>query len=83
MAQFRGTIKGNRGEVSRLGSKVSGMSISCDGWDVGVDCVAEYDKKLGQDVITIFGTGGSNKSSNTKIIATLTKHGIQFHNNSW
>lgn len=44
MAQFRGTITGNRGEASRLGSKESGMRTETNGWTGGVTVrAAHYD----------------------------------------
>jgi hypothetical protein len=36
MAQFRGVIAGQRGEASRLGSKSSGLTVHCNGWNGGV-----------------------------------------------
>lgn len=32
MAHFRGTIKGQRGEASRLGSKKSGLTVEAASW---------------------------------------------------
>lgn len=58
MAQFRGTIQGQRGMASRLGSKNSGLEVSCDGWNSGVT-VSAYIGKDGKDHFTISLTGGS------------------------
>jgi hypothetical protein len=33
MAQFRGTVRGARGEVSRLGHKNSGMTVEAQSWE--------------------------------------------------
>jgi hypothetical protein len=35
MAQFRGKVQGNRGHVSRLGTKVSGVAVEAYGWQGG------------------------------------------------
>lgn len=35
MAQFRGTLKGNRGQASRLGTKNSGLDMTADAWEIG------------------------------------------------
>lgn len=56
MARFRGTVQGNRGETSRLGSKA--LTVTCNAWDVGVRCSAEV---LGdRDVIWVYVTRGSH-----------------------
>jgi len=58
MAQFRATIKGQRGEVSRLGSKASGIQARVNGWDVGILVNANHID--GQDTMELYSTGGSN-----------------------
>jgi len=58
MAQFRGTIEGNRGEASRLGTKASGLTVTANGWDTGVR--VELSHRAGRDVVLIYRTGGSN-----------------------
>lgn len=80
MAQFRGIIRGNRGEASRLGSKNSGFLANIDGWDIGLHVHAYYDKKTGIDKISVDLTGGSNSPSpklhvGTFDIDTLKNHG--------
>lgn len=37
MAQFYGTVKGARGEASRLGNKQSGIHVSVKSWEGQVD----------------------------------------------
>ena len=66
MAQFRATIKGTRGEASRLGSKNSGIRADVNGWNSGIKVLGyEYQ---GQDVFEVWKTGGSNGAgSNVKI----------------
>jgi len=66
MARFRGTVKGGRGEASRLGSKISGITSFTSGWDIGVKVEIRYDEVLDTDVVTIFLTEGS-RNYNTYI----------------
>lgn len=58
MAHFRATIKGQRGEASRLGSAKSGIMAEINGWDRGIKVYAEH--KDGKDHFTVISTGGSN-----------------------
>lgn len=58
MAHFRGTIKGQRGEASRLGGKNSGITANINGWDAGVRVVAF--ERNGVDCFDVYQTGGSN-----------------------
>lgn len=59
MAQFRGTLEGNRGQASRLGTKKSGISASADGWSIGFNIAANYDTTKEQDYVSAELTGGS------------------------
>lgn len=58
MAHFRATIKGMRGEASRLGSRDSGLNVTCNGWRDGVHVAA--DVVDGEDVFNIYSNGGSD-----------------------
>lgn len=58
MAHFRATIKGQKGEASRLGSKSSGIVAEINGWDRGIRVYAEF--KDGKDHFVVVSTGGSN-----------------------
>ena len=69
MAQFRGTVEGQRGEASRLGSKSSGLTVTANGWNIGVRVFVEHID--GRDVIHVQQTGGSNNRSPIKTIATI------------
>ncbi len=62
MARFLGAVKGNKGGVTRLGTPNSGMTTSCNGWNLGVDVIASVDEK-GRDVFHIYKTGGSNNDT--------------------
>ena len=61
MGHFRSTIKGNRGEASRLGTIKSGMQVSCNGWNSGIRISAFVDSE-GKDTFKVYKTSGSNKS---------------------
>ena len=71
MAQFKGTVEGNRGEASRLGSKANGMVTTCNGWNMGVTVVATHDD--GVDTFEIWQTGGSNRGNRDKLLTTITE----------
>jgi hypothetical protein len=61
MARFRGTLIGQRGMASRLGSKWTGLTVTCDGWDNGVTVEAiPSTQESKQDCFHIAFTGGSN-----------------------
>ena len=69
MAQFRGYLEGNRGGVSRLGGKSSGLTVTADGWHSGVKVEAFHID--GKDVFRIYKTGGSNARINSELIAEV------------
>ena len=57
MARFRATIKGQRGEASRLGSSKSGIRADVNGWHLGVRVWGEV--VGGHDVFHVYKTAGS------------------------
>lgn len=57
MARFRGTVKGCRGAVSRLGHASSGLKVTANGWSCGIRVEVSADG--GDDVFRVFVTGGS------------------------
>jgi len=67
MAQFRGTLRGIRGEVSKLGHKTSGLTADINGWHSGIRVEAEYDEKNQTDVFTVYKTGGSKGTGYDKV----------------
>ena len=71
MAHFRSTIIGNRGQSSRLGSKVGGMNATISGWNVGASVTICHEN--GEDVIYINATGGSRDICPNKFIAKIRK----------
>lgn len=66
MAQFRGIVKSNEGETSRLGSKDGGLITEANGWDIGSKTVLTH--KDGKDIIEIYKTRGSNNSNNDELL---------------
>lgn len=73
MAQFRAVIKGQRGEASRLGSKVSGIHAEVNGWNSGVSVYgAVHNDGHGEyDAFGIYITGGSNGAIREQHIGTV------------
>lgn len=53
MAHFYGSIHGNRGKSTRLGSKDSGMSAVVASWDGAVSVRAFHDEKTGADMVAV------------------------------
>ena len=53
MGHFRGTLGGNRGQASRLGTKSSGLYTTCNGWGVGCEASIHYNKELDKDVVSV------------------------------
>ena len=58
MARFRGSVSGQRGYASRLGSAKSGLHTEANGWNSGVSVQAFADEDV--DVFEIRSTSGSN-----------------------
>lgn len=66
MARFRGTLQGQRGQVSRLDSSKSGLAATINGWNVGIEVNAVYDPTTKKDVIRVWVTGGNNQPSHKR-----------------
>ena len=70
MARFRGTVRGRRGQASRLGYQ--NLDVSANGWDVGADVeLSRVDDT--HDQLNIYITGGSNRSRSPRRIAKVTQ----------
>ena len=76
MAQFKAEIKGNRGSVSRLGHKTTGISSHTCGWDTGIRVEGHFDEDLG-DIFMVYQTSGSNFKEASKLLGKLV--GNSFH----
>ena len=70
MAQFYGSVVGNRGEASRMGSRESGISGHIRGWGIGasVRCFEEN----GRDVVEVYATSGSNGREQPKLLGRFS-----------
>lgn len=77
MARYRGTIKGQRGEASRLGSPKSGLVAYLNGWDIGLYVRLGPCGPDGEDIITVELNGGSNGSAGIKPIGTFTRKDLE------
>jgi len=53
MAHFRGIVTGNRGPVSRLGSKGSGLQIRAESWEGAVQVLLRHDEETGHDMVLV------------------------------
>jgi len=69
MPRFRATIRGNRGEASRLGSAKSGIKAEVNGWDLGVDVFARDED--GEDELHVYMTSGSNGRTHERHVGTV------------
>jgi len=78
MAHFRGTVEGNRGEASRLGSRDSGLLVIGNGWEIGVHCYCHYSEERQADVISIRLTRGSNSRGPGKCLGSWVLTGDNF-----
>ena len=70
MARFYGSIEGNRGMATRMGTVKSGFDAHIRGWDIGVRIYCRVNDK-GKDEIHVYQTGGSNGHSQTKLIKKI------------
>jgi hypothetical protein len=82
MARFRGTVRGQRGEASRLGSTNYPPTVTLNGWECGVMVIAgpEDEVKQTADTFRVYMTGGSNGGHGSTLLGTVwqTKEGPRF-----
>ena len=71
MARFIGEVQGNRGAVTRLGSKSSGMNTECNGWHSGVKVIAIYNAEFDIDEFLIYATNGSGNGDSDGFIGKV------------
>jgi hypothetical protein len=73
MAHFRGTVIGNQGEASRLGTKGSGLLVTAHAWNLGVH-VRLYVGADGQDHAAVVLTEGSGyNAGRTRDLGDFTR----------
>ncbi len=65
MAHFYASARGNRGDVHRLGSKLSGVHTVAKGWDFGVEVYLYHDEATGRDFAKVYQTKGSSGPSSS------------------
>ena len=53
MAQFMGSVSGQRGPETRLGSKVSGLTVKAQSWQGQIVTTMWHDKATGQDMVSV------------------------------
>ncbi len=78
MSRFRGTVQGNRGEASRLGSKKNGLLTECNGWNGGVSVHAEVNDK-DEDIFYVYATNGSGNGISEGLICKIDQFGWKIH----
>ena len=71
MSHFYANLRGARQEITRTGTKSSGIVAHIRGWNVGCRVVINHDKD-GNDVVTVYKTGGSNGRESEKIVAQFS-----------
>jgi len=71
MARFRGTIKSDGKESSRLGTKNGGLETNCNGWNLGARVNIEYNEDKDRDEITLTVNTGSNYHRVLKDLGTF------------
>jgi hypothetical protein len=72
MSHFYGSMQGGRSsEVTRTGTKNSGMSAHIRTWDFGV--IVEIENRDGLDVVRVHKTGGSNNEGNQELVTEFVK----------
>ena len=60
-----------QGKVTRLGSKKSRLMTECNAKNIGVTCLARYNKKTQKDEISVFLNSGKGAKNGTESIGTF------------
>lgn len=76
MAHFYGGVHGNRGQATRLGTAGSGMNTFAQGWDLGATVRVFVDKD-GKDRVSVWLTGGTNKSTCDRYLGSFTQEDLK------
>lgn len=67
MARFWGSLKGRKGEATRLGDSNSGLKAQINGWDLGIEVQVEAEDD--KDVFEIWITSGSRRQRAAMFLA--------------
>lgn len=68
MAQYRGTISGQRGQASRLGSKASGLVSYTASWQGAVSVSLWYDSRTDTDMADVSLTTHTNGAGTERVL---------------
>lgn len=71
MARFYGSMSGNRGEATRMGTTDSGMTAHVRGWSLGVRVDARDSTEA--DSFDVHVTSGSNGGAADRALARVTE----------
>lgn len=71
MAQYLGSISGQRGAVTRLGSKASGLRVVGNAWNVGAVVYLNHMSARDSDIVSITIDGGSHAERDPIHLITL------------
>jgi len=78
MARYCGTVRGNRGGVSRLGSKDSGLRVTANGWNLGGEVIIGSRNWFGngyKDILHFHINTGTNNSGPRRLSITALEGG--------
>lgn len=75
MAQYRGTLQGNRGDASRLGTKASDLVVTAHGWHLGLRAVMYYDEGAKEDRLRVELNSGSGYDNASRFLGTFRRKG--------
>lgn len=78
MSRFYGSMKGGRGQVTRCGTKGSGIQSHVRGWNIGVKITC-YANVSDEDEVAIYLTSGSNDSKASKLLGIFKKEDLGKH----
>ena len=70
MAQFKAEIQGNRGSVTRLGHKTTGIQGHICGWNSGIKIEGHHGEHLG-DIFLVWQTSGSGFKGRSTLLGKL------------
>ena len=69
MAHFYGSMKGSRGETTRMGTTNSGMTAHVRGWNLGVRVYLTHNGMTGKDEVSVYRTSGSGQRGSDTLLA--------------
>ena len=72
MAHFYGTLKGNRGAASRLGTKASDMTTTCQSWEGSVTVCMWHDEAEDRNWVELQTHVGSRSGGQTIFLGPLS-----------